>query len=197
MGSSTHLSTTNLVAAAMPPPTSAARRSTGKRTRPAVTPPPPARHNRGARPTAANRTSPGLPHRTPPAPAMGTHDMPPQPRRAAKRAHSRPPGAAPRSRPPHTRARAAPGRRSHCPPTATPCAPLTSFPCCSAPPGDCAPRNRRAHPTRRRGEHGIGALRTVAASSRAAAPPPHRHLFPSIVHDLGNPAKPCETLHFE
>ena len=61
MGSSTHLSTTNLVAAAMPPPTSAARRSTGKRTRPAVTPPPPARRNRGARPTAANRTraSPG------------------------------------------------------------------------------------------------------------------------------------------
>jgi len=59
-----------LGAAAMPPPTSAARRRTGKRTRPAVTPPPPARRNRGARPAAANRTSLGLPHRTPPAPAI-------------------------------------------------------------------------------------------------------------------------------
>jgi len=109
-----------LGAAAMPPPTSAAQRRTGeRRTRPAVTPPPPARRNRGAHPAAANRTSPGLPHRTPPAPAMGAHELPPQPRRAAKRARSRPPGAPPRSRPSHARARAALGRRSRRPPTTT------------------------------------------------------------------------------
>ena len=80
-----------LGAAAMPPPTSAARRSTGKRTRPAVTPPPTARRNRGTRPTAANRTSPGLSHRTPPAPAMVAYKMPPQPRRATRFLYRVPP----------------------------------------------------------------------------------------------------------
>jgi len=130
MGSSTHISTTNLGAAAMPPPTSAARRCTGKqtrpgkRTRPAVTPPPPARRNRGARPAASNRTSLGLPHRTPPAPAMGAHEMPPQPRRAVQRARSLPPGARPRSWPSPARARAAPGPPQPPPTHGPPCAPF-------------------------------------------------------------------------
>ena len=107
------------------------------------------------------------------------------PARPAECARHQPSSAYPQARPPRARARAPTGLRGAPQPQAPRrcIGPGIGRPCCSAPQGDRAPRNRRAHPMRRRGEHGIGALRTAAASSRAAAPPPHRHLFPSIQID--------------
>ena len=119
-------------------------------------------------PAPCNRAvSPASPRRRSCARAADTHT------RAPSRRRPRRPGQ--HARAGHRRA-PAPGP----PACVRPCPEPACRPCCSAPQGDRAPRNRHAHPTRRRGEHGIGALRTAAASSRAAAPPPHRHLFPSM-----------------
>ena len=69
------------------------------------------------------------------------------------------------------------------------CTAATVRPCSSAPQRDRAPRNRRAHPTWRRGEHGIGVLRTAAASSGArglAAPSPSGPKGTKFVHDTSS-----------
>ena len=118
------------------------------------------------------------------------------PARPAECARHQPSSAYPQARPPRARARAPTGLRGAPQPQAPRrcIGPGIGRPCCSAPQGDRAPRNRRAHPMRRRGEHGIGALRTAAASSRAAAPPPHRHLFPSIRSTLFNLVTPSARL---
>ena len=57
------------------------------------------------------------------------------------------------------------------------CTAATVRPCSSAPQRDRAPRNRRAHPTWRRGEHGRGVLLTAASSSGARGLARHLFLF--------------------